>query len=142
MALQNAFIVMLIMQFTKRRFTGIFINILSFVAVAALNSIKMEFLNFLMLGTIGLGIASKLPQIYSNFSAKSTGQLSFLTTFLQFGGTVARVLTTLQEVDDFGVLLSFIVAATLNGIILAQIVLYGRQKSSVKVVPATSKKKR
>lgn len=139
MALQNAFIVMLIMQFTKRRFTGVLINLMSFVAIAIMNAMKMEYLSLLMLATIGLGIASKLPQIYSNFSAKSTGQLSLLTTFLQFGGTVARVLTTLQEVDDFGVLLSFIVAATLNGIVLAQIVVY--QPKPVGTKSAAQKKK-
>lgn len=45
-------------------------------------------------------IASRLPQIWESFKNKSTGQLSFITWFLNFGGSVARIFTTIQEVDD------------------------------------------
>jgi hypothetical protein len=69
-------------------------------------------------------IASRVPQIWESFRVrtatrthmhtisayrramllceqnKSTGQLSFITWFLNFGGSVARIFTTLQEVDD------------------------------------------
>jgi hypothetical protein len=83
---------------------------------------------------------------------KSTGQLSFITWFLNFGGSLARIFTTLQEIDDplgtchvscvvcvyvasrrvspspamFGppVLIGYIVGASLNAIIIGQIFLY------------------
>eukprot|EP00123_Amoebidium_parasiticum_P007423 comp18117_c0_seq1/m.18788 comp18117_c0_seq1/g.18788 ORF comp18117_c0_seq1/g.18788 comp18117_c0_seq1/m.18788 type:complete len:281 (-) comp18117_c0_seq1:483-1325(-) len=76
-------------------------------------------------GSIFLVISSRLPQIWSNFRNGSTGQLSFLTLFLTFGGSAARVFTTIQETpDDKLMMYSFIVAATLNGILVLQMFLY------------------
>eukprot|EP00494_Astrolonche_serrata_P033145 UN33414 len=45
-------------------------------------------------------VGSRVPQIYENFRTKSTGQLSIITTFLQFAGSYARLFTIFQEVDD------------------------------------------
>jgi mannose-P-dolichol utilization defect 1 len=42
-------------------------------------------------------LASRVPQIAQNFAAKSTGQLSFVTYFLNTAGSAARIFTTLQE---------------------------------------------
>jgi len=69
-------------------------------------------------------IASRVPQIWESYRTKSTGQLSFITWFLNFAGSVARIFTTLQEVDDTLVLVGFLVGAALNGTIVAQIILY------------------
>ena len=44
---------------------------------------------------------SRLPQIYTNFRNKSTGQLAFFTFFLGFAGSAARLATVLVETDDF-----------------------------------------
>jgi uncharacterized protein with PQ loop repeat len=78
--------------------------------------------------TIFIGIGSKLPQINLNFKNKSTGQLSLITTALQFLGTVARILTTLQEIDDSLILFSHFVASLLNGILLYQILSFGPKR--------------
>ncbi|PNY06561.1 mannose-P-dolichol utilization defect 1 protein [Trifolium pratense] len=40
---------------------------------------------------------ARIPQIWQNFSNKSTGELSFLTSFMNFGGSMVRVFTTIQE---------------------------------------------
>ena len=42
-----------------------------------------------------------VSQIYKNFQMKSTGQLSFLTNALQFGGRIARTVTVFVESDNF-----------------------------------------
>ena len=42
-------------------------------------------------------IAARLPQIYKNFAARSTGQLSVITFGANTLGCVARLFTTLQE---------------------------------------------
>lgn len=42
-------------------------------------------------------IASRLPQIFQNFQAKSTGQLSVITYGLNTLGSAARIFTTSQE---------------------------------------------
>jgi hypothetical protein len=44
---------------------------------------------------------------------------------LQFAGGVARILTTVQEVDDINLIVNSCIAAILNGVIFAQIMLYG-----------------
>jgi len=82
--------------------------------------------------TTPITIASRLPQIWQNFRDKSTGQLSFITWFLNFAGSMARIFTTIQEVNDTLVLVGFIVGATLSGIILAQILFYWNNNVAVK----------
>ena len=56
---------------------------------------------------------------------------------LQVGGCLARLFTTLQEVDDIIVLLLYILSAFLNGILLSQFFIYpsiaiGKAKTKTK----------
>lgn len=85
---------------------------------------------------IGLGIASRLPQIYLNYRQRATGQLSFITFFLAFGGGGARLITTALNVPwEKGkamILLQYAFTVTLNGIILGQILLYKNSSSGTK----------
>eukprot|EP01088_Endostelium_zonatum_P008655 TRINITY_DN21814_c0_g1_i1.p1 TRINITY_DN21814_c0_g1~~TRINITY_DN21814_c0_g1_i1.p1 ORF type:complete len:251 (-),score=55.99 TRINITY_DN21814_c0_g1_i1:35-787(-) len=86
-------------------------------------------------------ILSRAPQIYSNYKARSTGQLSLITWVANFGGGLARIFTTLREVQDPLVLGTFILATTLNGIIVAQILMYwGNGNSAAKSTNANNKK--
>ena len=62
--------------------------------------VPLAVLAFLQSINVLFGIASRLPQIMQNHQHKSTGQLSGLMIFLNFGGALARVLTTLQDVGD------------------------------------------
>ena len=43
---------------------------------------------------------------------------------MQLAGTLARLFTTLQEVDDIIVLLQFVLAAVLNGLLFIQFFIY------------------
>lgn len=47
-----------------------------------------------------LVLLSKGPQILMNFSNKHTGELAFITTFLQFGGNAARTFTLIVSSGD------------------------------------------
>uniref|UniRef100_A0A0D3GQY5 Mannose-P-dolichol utilization defect 1 protein homolog n=1 Tax=Oryza barthii TaxID=65489 RepID=A0A0D3GQY5_9ORYZ len=40
---------------------------------------------------------ARLPQIWKNFMNKGTGELSFLTCFMNFAGSIVRVFTSIQE---------------------------------------------
>lgn len=73
---------------------------------------------------LALSLLSRVPQILTNFSNKSTGQLAFFTFFLSFVGVVARLGTVLIETDDFLYQLQYILSVILNGIIVLQFVLY------------------
>ncbi|CAJ0586455.1 unnamed protein product, partial [Mesorhabditis spiculigera] len=74
-------------------------------------------------GTI-IVIVAKGLQIHQNCSQGSTGQLAFITVFLQFAGCLARVFTTMQETTDTQLIFQFALATFLNGIIFAQLLVY------------------
>ena len=70
-------------------------------------------------------VLGKAPQIWLNFTSKSTGQLSLVTSALFMVGAMARVFTTLTETSDMVTLVNFALSATLNAVIVAQILMYG-----------------
>ncbi|KAF3543448.1 hypothetical protein DY000_02002898 [Brassica cretica] len=76
---------------------------------------------------------ARLPQIWKNFKNKSTGELSFLTFFMNFAGSIVRVFTSIQEnapvskiffLNFFIVLTGFALGVFTNGTILSQILVY------------------
>jgi len=108
------------------------------------NIVDIQILNFLQAFNIVVLIASRVPQIYSTFQAKSAGQLALLTWLLNFAGTAARVFTTLSSfrtgVDEM-ILLSFGLAFFLNGTIVFQILYYGSPQKVQVTVPSAPNKK-
>ena len=88
-----------------------------------------EELVFVCLGLQCLTIlGSKAPQIWENFRNSSTGQLSFITTFMQWAGCFARLFTLLQEIDDFNLQLNAFLAAAFNTIVMIQFAMYWSDK--------------
>ncbi|CAN0926299.1 Mannose-P-dolichol utilization defect 1 protein homolog 2 [Linum grandiflorum] len=69
-------------------------------------------------------LCARIPQIWANFSSKSTGELSFLTFFMNFGGSMVRVFTSLQEKAPMSVVLGSALGVVMNGTILSQILMY------------------
>ncbi|TPX60592.1 hypothetical protein PhCBS80983_g01759 [Powellomyces hirtus] len=125
--LQNVAILFLILSYSKN-LSGLLAFLVVYVAtsVSLFNPdiVSTDLLRNLQWATVLIGVASKLPQIWNNYSAKSTGQLSAITVFLQSAGSAARVFTTLQEVDDPVLLTSALVATGLNALIAFQMVTY------------------
>lgn len=71
---------------------------------------------------------SRIPQIFLNWQSGQTGQLSLITFFLQFLGSVARLLTTLQLIgNDALTLISHSVGAILNLVVVLQILAHHNQ---------------
>jgi hypothetical protein len=54
-----------------------------------------------------------------------TGQLSFITTFLQFLGSAVRIFTSIKEAAGPAMVRGFALGAAVNGAMLAQIAWYG-----------------
>lgn len=79
---------------------------------------------------------ARLPQIYENFRNKSTGQLSFMTSFMSFAGCVVRAFTSIQEHAPFSMLVGCLLGLLTHGTVCAQIVAYS---SSSEVVKKTKK---
>ena len=72
--------------------------------------------------TAPISIFSKIPQILLAYRIKSTGQLSTTTAMLNIGGALARVITTITEMQgDMLILIGTASAAFLNIVIVAQI---------------------
>lgn len=121
---QNVILVFLLWSFTKPAPTvGHRVSVLaSFVLVtAAAYYLPKEFQYVLPLSTLPMMTYSRLAQIHSNYKLGTTGQLSMITTFLQLGGSLARVFTTIMEVGwDMSLLSVCALSTVLSGILMSQ----------------------
>eukprot|EP00026_Physarum_polycephalum_P016079 Phypoly_transcript_16914.p1 GENE.Phypoly_transcript_16914~~Phypoly_transcript_16914.p1 ORF type:complete len:220 (+),score=28.31 Phypoly_transcript_16914:73-732(+) len=130
---QNVVILYMIYLYSRRMGTEFYIpiavfGIFAFVLISGFLDIKT--LAYLQGLTIPLFSISKIPQILKNYQSKGVGQLSFITTFLQFAGSAARVFTSFKEVNDNLILLGFVSGTALNGILTAQCALYKDDSST------------
>jgi mannose-P-dolichol utilization defect 1 len=71
-----------------------------------------------------LAIASKLPQIWTVYRQGGTGQLSAFAVFMFLFGSLSRIYTTLQEVDDKVILYGFVAGGVLNAVLAVQMAYY------------------
>ncbi|XP_075889995.1 mannose-P-dolichol utilization defect 1b [Nelusetta ayraudi] len=69
-------------------------------------------------------IISRLIQVMSNFRNGHTGQLSAISVFLLFAGSLARIFTSLQETGDSLMALTYVISSTCNGLIALQVLYY------------------
>merc|ERR1740123_883368 len=96
----------------------------SLFAISMTDAVPMWIIQQIYASNILLILGARLPQIYSIYSAGSTGNNAFITWFLNFGGTLARLFTTLQEVDDMMALFIVMTSVVCNGIVVLQFVIY------------------
>ncbi|KAG2227098.1 hypothetical protein INT45_003828 [Circinella minor] len=129
LTVQNIIITMLILFYAQRH-SETLVTMIGYVAILyVLTYIVPSWVMSSLYGaTIPIGLASKVPQIYTNFANKSTGQLSVFAVVTYFAGTAARVFTTMTELDDPLMLYGNMLACVLNGILLIQVLLYWGKK--------------
>ncbi|CAD8110906.1 unnamed protein product [Paramecium sonneborni] len=115
-------------SFTLRQFyvrTAIFIGVnFPFFTGMVPNSV----FNLAIIINICLIMFARLPQIWSNFRNKDTGQLAFITVFLQFAGAAARCFTILVSSTDGMLILLNIIGVTLNFTLVFQMITYWNSK--------------
>ena len=70
----------------------------------------------------------QLIQAWANYKNSSTGQLSAITVFLIFAGSLSRIFTSVQETGDELVIAMYICSSFFNGILAGQIVYYSKVK--------------
>lgn len=131
--IQNIVIAALILTYKNKKAQAalLFVNIAFFVNALfnpTAGMVNNDVLNVLQTATIPIGLASKLPQIYTNFANKSTGKLSTFSVVNYLAGSLARVFTTMQEVNDPKILASFGAGAVLNLILMLQVIFYWDNK--------------
>ncbi|XP_002718843.2 mannose-P-dolichol utilization defect 1 protein isoform X2 [Oryctolagus cuniculus] len=69
-------------------------------------------------------VVGKLLQAATNYRNGHTGQLSAVTVFLLFGGSLTRIFTSIQETGDYLMAGVFVVSSLCNGLIAAQVLFY------------------
>ncbi|KAM5215240.1 mannose-P-dolichol utilization defect 1 protein isoform 3-T3 [Hipposideros larvatus] len=74
-------------------------------------------------------VMGKLLQAATNYRNGHTGQLSAITVFLLFGGSLARIFTSIQETGDPLMAGTFVVSSLCNGLIAAQLLFYWNAKA-------------
>ncbi|KAF4618420.1 hypothetical protein G7Y89_g14883 [Cudoniella acicularis] len=146
---QNVVIAVLVLNYSGRATTAaLFVAGLAASAITLFSKdiLDMQTLGYLQAGAGVLGVASKLPQILAVWQEGGTGQLSAFAVFNYLAGSLSRIFTTLQEVDDKLILYGFIAGFVLNAILAAQMIFYwnapakkstlGAQKEKLPLAPA------
>ncbi|XP_026871346.2 mannose-P-dolichol utilization defect 1b isoform X1 [Electrophorus electricus] len=77
-------------------------------------------------------IFGRLIQAGTNYSNGHTGQLSAISVFLLFAGSLARIFTTVQETGDSLMVLTYIISSCCNGLIAAQVLYYWNARPALK----------
>ncbi|KAF7959384.1 hypothetical protein EAE96_001004 [Botrytis aclada] len=140
---QNVVIAVLVLNYSGKASTAaLFVAGLAASAVTLFsgNMLDMQQLAYLQAGAGVLGVASKLPQILTVWQEGGTGQLSAFAVFNYLAGSLSRIFTTLQEVDDKLILYGFIAGFALNAILALQMVYYWNSSSKTKSKKSKSKK--
>jgi mannose-P-dolichol utilization defect protein 1 len=165
---QNVAISVLVLNYSGRKTAAAaFVAQLGASAFALFNKdlLSMNTLSYLQAGAGVLGVASKLPQIAAVWQEGGTGQLSAFAVcdnwlqnfgdlisnqvqvFNYLAGSLSRIFTTLQEVDDKLILYGFIAGFLLNAVLATQMIYYwnaptkkakGKQKEKIPVTSSGS----
>uniref|UniRef100_H2Y6B6 Mannose-P-dolichol utilization defect 1 protein homolog n=1 Tax=Ciona savignyi TaxID=51511 RepID=H2Y6B6_CIOSA len=124
--LQNIFMGAAIQHYNGKTGTGAAFVLMYMTVLFVLLSgfIPLSVLSALQASQMPAVVISKLIQALDNFKNGPTGQLSAVTVFLIFLGSIARIFTSIQETGDKLVVVNYIVSSVSNGIIAFQIVWY------------------
>ncbi|KJZ76167.1 hypothetical protein HIM_04623 [Hirsutella minnesotensis 3608] len=124
---QNVVISVLVLNYSDRAgMAAVLVAALAGAAGALFTegTLDANMLSYLQAGAGVLGVASKLPQILAIWQQGGTGQLSAFAVFNYLAGSLSRIFTTLQEVDDKLILYGFIAGFLLNAVLALQMVYY------------------
>ncbi|ORY57144.1 monosaccharide-P-dolichol utilization protein [Pseudomassariella vexata] len=130
---QNVVITVLVLNYSGRAsMAALFVAALaaSVVTLFTKDIVDMQMLGYLQAGAGVLGVGSKIPQIAAIWQEGGTGQLSAFTVFNYLAGSLSRIFTTLQEVDDNLILYGFIAGFALNLVLATQMVYYWNAPSA------------
>jgi len=159
-AAQNVVIAAMVLHYSgKDAAAAVFIAGLGAAVYAMFSEglVDMKAMGMLQAGAGVLGVASKLPQIFTIWQEGGTGQLSAFAVRDDIGacdmslviqklmralqvfnfliGSATRIFTTLQEVNDPLILYGFVAAFILNAVLAAQMIFYWNVPANKKSAP-------
>lgn len=147
---QNVIITVLVLNYSGRAsLAALFVAALAVSAVTLFgeNFLDMNAMSYLQAGAGVMSVASKVPQIVAILQEGGTGQLSAFAVFNYLAGSLSRIFTTLQEVDDKLILYGYVAGFCLNLVLALQMIYYwnapsakakGKQKEAPIEAPSAS----
>lgn len=125
-SIQIVIIIMQILHFSGQTAWAFAFMATSWLGIIAVSYhyVPLDVLTTIQTLSIPIVLISKTMQAWANYKAQSTGQLSLISVALQFGGTLARTFTSVQETGDQLLIIGFASAAAMNGLIFAQFFMY------------------
>eukprot|EP01002_Notosolenus_urceolatus_P008804 NODE_3331_length_943_cov_11.073826_g2775_i0.p1 GENE.NODE_3331_length_943_cov_11.073826_g2775_i0~~NODE_3331_length_943_cov_11.073826_g2775_i0.p1 ORF type:complete len:222 (+),score=51.08 NODE_3331_length_943_cov_11.073826_g2775_i0:140-805(+) len=134
---QNLVIIYLIIYYNEepiQKFLLLFSIWAGYVGLAVAGVIPGYWLSFLTVALqIPVILSSRLTQIADTYRRGRTGQLSFLTSLMNFAGTMSRVFTTIKSAGGDPIMLAAnTLSFLLNGAILVQFAMYWNAKPEKK----------
>ncbi|XP_017893470.1 mannose-P-dolichol utilization defect 1 protein [Ceratina calcarata] len=126
LGLQTLTIVVLVMHFNGNtvQATAFFTAYLSVLLAVVSGLTPLKVLWACQAMNIPIVLISKLIQAYTNYANGSTGQLSAVTGFMLFFGSLARIFTSVVETGDMTMIVMYMCSTLANAIIAAQILYY------------------
>ncbi|XP_076829398.1 mannose-P-dolichol utilization defect 1b [Brachyhypopomus gauderio] len=131
---QTVAIGFLIQHYSGSTIKGLGFLVTYFVLVAVLLSplTPMAVVTTMQASNMPAIIFGRLIQAGTNYSNGHTGQLSAISVFLLFAGSLARIFTTVQETGDSLMVVTFIISSCCNGLITAQVLYYWNVSPALK----------
>lgn len=142
LAIETALIAFLIFCFDGKKLNAVtFLSTYSIMVFALTHPtlISKDVLWYLQSTVLPLAVTGKLIQAFKNYKAQHTGQLSAVTAWAIFAGSLVRIFTTLQETGDMLTAVTFAFSSTANATIAIQVLYYW--KSTKKFLEKGKKKK-
>jgi len=126
MSIQTLIIAGMVLYFSGNQtgcitYTAIYSILLAFILSPV---VPANVLWFLQICVTPIIVVARLIQIIENYRNGSTGQLSAITLFLLFAGSLARIFTSIQETGDMTVVIVYITATSCNAILTLQMLYY------------------
>ncbi|XP_053425931.1 mannose-P-dolichol utilization defect 1 protein isoform X3 [Nycticebus coucang] len=136
--LQTVTICFLIMHYRAQTVKGVaFLVCYALILLVLLSPLTpMAVVTLLQASNVPAVVVGRLLQAATNYHNGNTGQLSAITVFLLFGGSLARIFTSIQETGDPLLAGTFVVSSLCNGLIAAQLLYYWNAKPAHKLKKA------
>jgi len=126
LALQTAIIACLVLTYSGG-ISKAFVFLTAYATICYVlmgGTAPIEFLWSMQAFNIPIMVLGKLSQAWTNFQNGSTGQLSVVTCFMLFFGSLARIFTSIQETGDSMMIMTYCFSAASNGVLVLQCIYY------------------
>ncbi|XP_073903076.1 mannose-P-dolichol utilization defect 1 protein isoform X2 [Castor canadensis] len=130
LTLQTVTICFLVMHYRGQTVKGVaFLACYALVLLVLLSPFTpLAVVTLLQASNVPAVVVGKLLQAATNYCNGHTGQLSAITVFLLFGGSLTRIFTSIQETGDPLMAGVFVVSSLCNGLIAIQVLFYWNTK--------------